>query len=103
MHVLGKCAAPFTGRVLSVGIGNHPFNIDAVMQFSCMWFDLGVTFSFGLQLSGPLGVHAVASGFNSMLQCLMWPVVRLYEGWPYNWSAWGCVTPLHQRSCAAWS
>ena len=37
------------------------------------------------------------------LQCFMWPVVYLYEGWPYGWPAWGCVTPVHQGSCAAWS
>ena len=59
--------------------------------------------SLGLQLNSPLGVHAVASGFSFMLQCFMWPVVYLYEGWPYGGPAWGCVTPVHQGSCAAWS
>ena len=52
--------------------------------------------SLGLQLNNPLGVNALASGFNCMLQCFMWPVVRLYEGCPYGWPAWGCVTPVHQ-------
>ena len=49
-----------------------------------------------LQFYSLLGVYAVASGFNSMLQCFMWPVVCLYEGGPYGWPAWGCVTPVHQ-------
>ena len=63
-----------------------------------------VSVSLGLHVNGPLCVHAIASGFNFVLQCFMWPkcVVHLYEGYPYGWPAWVCVTSVHQQgSCAA--
>ena len=58
---------------------------------------------WGSSLNSPLGCARRCIWLQLYIAVIMRPKWFTCTGYPYGWPAWGCVTPLHQGSRAAWS